>query len=189
MNFGELNEFPSLAEFPEKDALIDVHQNNETHPILIWDRSVCVMLLMSWSLLHFKLYTTKWVKCPNWHTWKFIYQRIACVSWNTRRVFLRLSTYVFCLYNVHAYTCWLQVLWFIRLPWFIPLQSRIRDQRWWYVPSAVPSWTKFSPQSLRVLTQVYEFCVHSVFLFDIPPDDISPCGESSPSELTAYLRW
>lgn len=47
MNFGELNEFPSLAEFPEKDALIDVHQNNETHPILIWDRSVCVMLLMS----------------------------------------------------------------------------------------------------------------------------------------------
>lgn len=35
------------------------------------------------------------------------------------------------------------------------------------------------------LTQVYEFWVHSVFLLDIPPAVMSPCGESTPSELTA----
>ena len=48
---------------------------------------------------------------------------------------------------------------------------------------------KSRQSSAKGLTQVYEFCIHSVFLLESPPADMSPCGEFSPSELTAYLRW
>lgn len=49
--------------------------------------------------------------------------------------------------------------------------------------------TSYGSKHQHQLTEVYEFCIHSVFLLYIPPAEMAPCGALPPSELTAYLRW